>query len=92
MSSKEKEIAKIEKKRLKAQAKIAKKKFEMEKIKASVQPVKEPVKKVIEVKHTGIPEHKSWKDNIWLYFVVAIVIVVIGWFIQQALNYLFRAQ
>jgi len=94
MSSKEKALAKLEKKRLKAEVKIAKERAKAEAAKTqpaiqttSAAPAEPSIEKIIEVRHTGIPERKKvWKDNVWLYIVVAIVLVIIAWAITQMLN------
>ncbi len=98
----EKKRLKAEKKRLKAEAKLAKERAEAEAAREtakagkeagaekpqSASPEKElPIERIIEVKHSGIPApHKSWKDNVWLYIVVAIVIGLVLWGINQILN------
>lgn len=74
----DKEEQKALKKKLKTEAKIAKAKAKAESGKSPAPP---PVEK----------KKKSWRDNVFLYSLVAIMIGIILWFLAYFFDLFFRA-
>lgn len=72
----EKRAAKLEEKRLEAETKIA-----LEKTRAEAEAMKAKAGA-----GAGPTKHKSWRDNLWFYAAVAIILGVLLWFIQFVLR------
>lgn len=85
MSSTEKELAKIEKKRAKAGIKAIKS-SQKETVEAGLKAMKRQGEAGAIIVKEQAPPHKDWRSNLWLYIVVAIVIGLILWGLTNILS------